>query len=252
MFDQWKLDGLKIGQNDQQGQGHHRGHPEDGGERGPEPDPEVAGDEEPDQADEGDHEHAHGDGRAQGAQWREGAAERHVEEHGDVAGGQQHVDRRDREPAEPVPPARDAADVLRRRMPERLEALVGVGRHAARPVRQEGGQLAHAQADDQTDDHDQRDGRDGGRAHGRDGERDDAGHQDGAGQADHERAPPVRPPAQGGRDLGGSAADDGAFFTHVLVSSVGSGVVSVGRRWCHGEYGASVRRPAGSARAPTG
>ena len=71
----------------------------------------------------------------------------------------------------------------------------------------------------------QGDGRDGGRAHGRDGERDDAGHQDGAGQADHERAPPVRPPAQGGRDLGGSAADDGAFFTHVLVSSVGSGVV---------------------------
>ena len=218
--------------------GHHGGHAEDGGERGPEPDAEVARDEQRDQPDERDDEHSHGDRRAQGAQRREGAAERHVEEHGDVAGGQQHVDRRHREPAEPVPPARHAADVLGRRVPERFEALVGVGGHAPGPVRQERRQLAHAQADDQPDHHDQRDGRDGRRAHGRDGERDDAGHQDRAGQADHERAPPVGPPAQGGGHLGGSAAHHGAFFTHVLISSVGSGVSVRCGRWiaCHAAW----------------
>ena len=193
---------LEDRQDDQQGQGHHGRHPENGGERRPEPDPEVAGDEQPDQPDEGDDEHAHGDGRAQRCRAARscGRGARGRARRCSPAASSMLIGRH-REPAEPVAPARDAADVLRRRMPERFEAVVGVGGHAAGPVRQQCGQLAHAQADDQADDHHQRDGRNGGRTHGRDGERNDAGHQDGAGQADHERTPPVRPSAQGGRDL---------------------------------------------------
>ena len=183
--------GLERRQEDQQGKRHHGDHAEEGSEPGPETDPQVAGYEQ-------DHEPDHGDGQHPDALRRAEAAERvhhpaqgHVEQLGDVGGGQDHVDRCHREPPQPVTPAGYPPDVTCDGLAQRLEALVGVGRRASGAMRVHRGQLAHAQAHDHRDHLDADDGRNGRCPHGLHREGHDASDQDDSGQPDHEGTPPV-------------------------------------------------------------
>ena len=74
-----------------------------------------------------------------------------AEQGDDVVGRQDGVDRGDREPAEPVGPGAEAADVRAPPVAQRAERLEGVGRQPAGPVGHHRGQLGEAEAEHDAD-----------------------------------------------------------------------------------------------------
>ena len=114
----------------------------------------------------------------------------------DVERRQDHVERRDREPSEPVGPGGEPVHVLGEPRPLVLVGHVGVGRGPTRPLGHHRRELRQDQAEqvarDRDDDHErnrscpQRRDHDGG----------DSRHENRARESDDERAPPVRLPAQ--------------------------------------------------------
>ena len=183
---------LEQRKQDQDGKRHHARDAEEGGEARAKPHAEVAGDVDRQQPGEADQQHGRRDRRAEAAEQVDRAALRDVEQRRQVGGGEDHVDRRDREPAQPVRPAGQAAEVFRRCLPDkRLKGGGGVGRDAAGPVRPQVRQLRQAQAQHEAEDRVDADRPDRGGAHALNGVGRDPGHQDRPGQADDERAPPV-------------------------------------------------------------
>ena len=178
---------LEQRQDRQQRERDHGQQPEHGGEHRAQPDAQPGGDEHEQDA---DHRDDHGPVGDRGVDGRE-ALLRQVELLGDVEGGQDHVQRRDREPAQPVRPGRETVHVLGEARPLVLVRHVGVGRRAARALGHHGRQLGQEQAQQVARDRDQHHDGDGRCTERVDHHRRDPGDQDRPRQADHERAPPI-------------------------------------------------------------
>ncbi len=110
---------------------------------------------------------------------------------GQVERRQDHVQRSDGKPAEPVHPGGDAVDVLGEPRPAGPEGRVGVGRRAAGAVRHHRRQLGQEQAKQPAGQGDDDGDRNRGGAQRGDHHRRYAGHQDRAGQTDHKRTDPI-------------------------------------------------------------
>ena len=117
---------------------------------------------------------------------------RELEAVDDVERRQDHVERRHREPAEPVGPGREAVHVLGEPRPSVLVGRVRVGGQPAGAVGHHRRQLGEQQAHEVPGERDHDDHRDGRGAELGDHHRRDSGDEDRPGQADYERAPPVR------------------------------------------------------------
>ena len=105
---------------------------------------------------------------------------------------QDHVERRHGEPSEPIGPGGEAVDVLGEPWPAVLEGRIGEGRRPAGALGHHGGQLSQNEAEQparQGDEDRDRNRRGAELCHH---DRGDTGHQDRAGEADHEGAPPSR------------------------------------------------------------
>ena len=144
-------------------------------------------DGEDDQADDRDAQRPVADRRAEHRERSAGE----LEPVRDVQRGQDHVQRRHREPAEPIRPRGEPIDVLGEPGPFVLVGRVGVGWQSARPVGHHRRQLRQEEAHEIAGDGDEHD-------HGYrcgsqlgDHDRRDPGDQDRAREADHEGAPPV-------------------------------------------------------------
>ena len=181
--------GLEDPGNRDERQWDHRQEGEYRREQRPEADAEVGRDEEEQDPDDRDPE---GRVRDERVDRREAARRVQVEAVREVERREDHVQRRHREPAEPVRPGRHPVDVLRRPWPLLPEGGIGVRGCAAGPLGHHRRELRQEQAEDvpgegDDDDHGDRRGPEG-RHH--DGS--DACDENRPGEADHERAPPVR------------------------------------------------------------
>ena len=168
----------------------HREKPEHGREHRAEPDSENRGNEDDSQPDDRDYDRPVSDGCVDGRE----PLLREVELVDEVEGSEDHVQRTDGKPAEPVRPGGEAVDVLRGARPAVLVGRIGVRRRASHPLRHHRGELCQEEAQEPTgqgDDHDARNRR---RSELRHHYRGDPGYEDGAGEPDDERAPPVRLP----------------------------------------------------------
>ena len=123
---------------------------------------------------------------------RSEAGRREMEPVDEVEGGEDHVQRRHREPAEPVGPGREAVDVLGDTRPALLVGRVGVGGRAARPLGHHRRKLGEEQAEKPARARDEEGDRDSGGAERRHHDRCNAGNEDRPREADHKRAPPIR------------------------------------------------------------
>ena len=109
-----------------------------------------------------------------------------------IGGGEDHVERRDREPAKPIGPGREAVDVLGELWPAGTKGRIGVAGRAAGALRHHGGKLGQKEAEQPAGQRDEDCDRDRRGAEGSHHDRRDAGHQNRAGEPDNEGAPPSR------------------------------------------------------------
>ncbi len=166
----------------------HREHGERGREERPEAQAPVGGNEQQHDADDRDRDRPPSDRRPE---QRDPAGGVEVEQRRDVEGREDHVERRDREPAEPVAPGGDPVDVLGEPRPAVLVRDVRISGRAARAVGHHRRELRQEQAQQPAAEGDHQDHRHRRRAELHDHHRRDAGHEDRAGEADHECTPPV-------------------------------------------------------------
>ena len=186
--------GLGKRQKDERGQRHNRQHAQHGREPSTQVQAVVRGQIHEQNSDDGDDENRAADRcPADVFQDVETAADRQAEQRHDVGRGQDHVDRGDREPAEPVRPPGETAKPVRATLAQQWrEGLLRVGRHAAVAVGPHHRQLGQTQTEHQAENRVQAHPENRGRTHALHGERGDSRDENGSGQTDDESAPPVR------------------------------------------------------------
>ncbi len=175
--------------NRDEGQRDHRQEREDRRERGAEANAAIGRDEEKKDAQDRDDQRRPGD---ESMDRRETGGRIEVEAIRQIERGQDHVERRHGKPSEPIGPGGEAVDVLGEPRPAVLEGRIGVGWRSAGALRHHGGQLSQEEAEQPTCKGDEDRDRDRRGAEGRHHDRGDTGHQDRAGEADDEGAPPAR------------------------------------------------------------
>ena len=174
----------------QEGERDHRDEAEHRREAGSDPDPQIRRYEEEQDPHRRDREGPPGD---EGVDRREPRSRVQVEAIADVERRQDHVQRRHREPAEPVRPGGDAVGMVGDRAgPFLPEGRIHIGRRTAGALGHHRRELGEEEAEDPTAERHEDDQRDGsgpqrGDHHGR-----DAGDEDRPGEAHYEGAPPIR------------------------------------------------------------
>ena len=171
-----------------EGQRNHRQQREHRRERGAEADAAIGRDEEKQDAEDRDDQRRPGDERVDR---RESGCRIEVEAIGQVERRQDHVERRHGEPTEPIGPGGEAVNVLGEPWPAVLVGGIGVGGRSAGALGHHRRQLSQEQAEQPAGEGDEDGDRNRRRAECRHHDRRDTGHQDRAGEADHEGAPPV-------------------------------------------------------------
>ena len=170
-----------------EGQRDHRQERKDRRKRGAEANAAIGRNEEQKDTKDRDNQRRPGD---ESVDRREPGGRIEVKAISQIERRQDHVERRHREPTEPIGPGGKAVDVLGEPWPTVLEGGIGVGWRSAGALRHHGSQLSQNEAEQPAGKGDEDGDRDRRCAELGHHHRGDTGHQDRTGEANHKGAPP--------------------------------------------------------------